>query len=124
MGAIGRVGIGRHFEVVGRGLVAEYPAGQVECGAVARAVEAAFPVGRQARLRAGRKGWRRRAAQVRADTHTDEEFRLARTEFVFSIWGCEAGAIGIGVGHFMIVVFSSGWRRVGKERVRMLDYGW
>src|SRR5690606_40034596 len=46
------------FEVVGRRLVAEYPPGQVEGGAVAWAVEAAFPIGRQAGLRAGREGRR------------------------------------------------------------------
>src|SRR5690606_25635627 len=74
--AIGRERVGRHFEVVGRGFVAEHASGQVEGGAMAGAYKAAWPVTGQAWLRAGCERRRGRAAQVRADADADEEFGL------------------------------------------------
>src|SRR5690606_2414453 len=108
---IGGERVGRHFKVVGRGLVAEDAAGKVERGPVAWAEEAAFPVGGQAGLGAGGERRRRRAAQVRTDADTDEEFGFARTIFVLGVFGGEAGAVGMRIGQQRIVVFQPGQLR-------------
>src|SRR6185369_7130861 len=74
--AVGEERVGRHFEVVGRGLVLEHAAGQVEGGAMAGAQEAAHPVLGQRGLRARLEAIGRRAAEVRADADDDEVFGL------------------------------------------------
>src|SRR5690606_5811869 len=75
----------------------EYPTGQVEGGAVTGAEEAALPVCRQPRARASRQLGCRRTAQVSTDAHCNEVFRIARTVFVFSVGGGEAGPVRVGV---------------------------
>src|SRR6185369_8868697 len=85
--AVREVHVRRHFQVIRRGLVPEYAAGEVERRAMARAQKATLPVVRQRRLGTGLELVRRRAAQMRADAHADPYFRLDGTELVPGVIG-------------------------------------
>src|SRR5689334_12150877 len=99
----------RHFQVVRRRLVLVDAPGQVEGGAVAGAQEAALPVVRQRGLRAGLELVAGRAAQVRADTHQDQDLRLDRAVLVLAVLGDRVGgALGIRVGDLVVRLLQRG----------------
>src|SRR5690606_24201963 len=64
---------------------------------VAWAEEAALPVWREARTRAGRQLGCGGTAKVGTDAHRNEIFRIARTVLVFGVFRCEARALRVWV---------------------------
>ena len=93
-----QVHVRRHLQVVGRGLVLEDAAGQVERRAVARAEEAARPVVGQRRLRRRAANLSmRRAAEVGADADHDQDSGLIERYSFLRTSGC-CGDVRIRVG--------------------------
>src|SRR6185503_12770409 len=100
---LAQVLVRRHLEVVRRGLVLVDAPGQVEQRAVARAIETALPVGFE-RLGAGLEFVLRRAAEVRADAHDDQQLRLAGAELVLRVLGSQLSLLALALGIRDLVV--------------------
>src|SRR5882672_3927592 len=106
--ALRQEGVRWYLEIVGRGLVLVDPAGEIEKGPVARAVESAVPVARE-RFRTRFETVLRRASEVSANAHHDEVLRLDRAVLVARVVGRQLVllALALGIGDLAVVFLDS-----------------